>query len=172
MSGRVTYNPATGRCQWAQYSASPGRALYKGFPIVIVRVPGVQVRGWVPDGMYYARQWFALPELQMEWYAPRPPQITGSMYDTEANWYGSYTIPGSTSAQVRYCLLRSQNNGVDGWLLRLFADESAGSGGWAGVLDLWRAGSEQAGTYEYMASSYDPADFSFEGPYSVAYKRS
>lgn len=30
MSGRATYNPATGRCQWAQYSASPGRALYKG----------------------------------------------------------------------------------------------------------------------------------------------
>jgi hypothetical protein len=30
MSGRVTYNPATGRCQWAQYSDSPGRALYKG----------------------------------------------------------------------------------------------------------------------------------------------
>ena len=32
MSGRVTYNPATGRCQWAQYSASPGRALYNGGP--------------------------------------------------------------------------------------------------------------------------------------------
>jgi hypothetical protein len=30
MSGRATYNPTTGRCQWAQYSASPGRALYKG----------------------------------------------------------------------------------------------------------------------------------------------
>lgn len=30
MSGRATYNPVTGRCQWAQYSTSPGRALYAG----------------------------------------------------------------------------------------------------------------------------------------------
>jgi hypothetical protein len=47
MSGRVTYNPATGRCQWAQYSASPGRALYAGEPLT--RILNVS---WVSSNHY------------------------------------------------------------------------------------------------------------------------
>lgn len=176
MSGRVTYNPVTGRCQWSQYSTSPGRALYKGYPDIIVHVPGVQVRGWVPNGYYYRRQWFVLPELQVPWRLPRQ-YIGQSYYDTAPNWWGpDYTIPGSgggslnyVGALVRYNLFRGTNAGVDGWILRIYADEAGGSGGWAGVLELWRAGSEQKGAYEYMASNYDSADFSFEGPYTVTY---
>jgi hypothetical protein len=64
VSGRVTYNPVTGRCQWSQYSASPGRALYAGVPQTrILNVSFVSYSNLCTG--YYGPQGFS-----GMWYAP------------------------------------------------------------------------------------------------------
>jgi len=169
MSGRVTYNPATGRCQWSQYSASPGRVLYKGTTDIIVHA--LNVRVFAHNYMWPYRVWTTIPELQAVWYPPRY-RIPTSYYDTCVGWSDHNPIGDRWSfASVRYNVFRDQKDGIDGWMLRIYIN-AGGVPDWPTVLDLWRAGSQQAGAYEFSAFTSSQGEVSYAGPYTVTYARS
>ena len=167
MSGRVTYNPATGRCQWAQYSASPGRALYKGSTLY-VRAPGLAIYGWRMGPVWIVRDWIS---------AAGPHAVT---YTYDTNSYAGTTIlynfglimdeGGWIIGRVDTTITRHTDGEGDYWELYITMQPMSTSPlGWIKAI---RRDASAVGAYTETSSNPEESNSNYrvDGTYSVSYR--
>lgn len=165
MSGRVTYNPATGRCQWAQYSASPGRALYNANRPLSVYVPNMAMRGWkrgVNNSVY--RDWVECDGPHTVTWSDSAGLWSGEtvLYDLGYLIGGGYLIGKVTTTIER----KTDENGRYWEMCVTMEYSDTSPHGWVKATNR----SALTGPYTYLSSSpaTSDGDWRIDGPYSVS----